>query len=600
MMQGVGSPERVASPRKLRYAVMCEGYVFAEWQARCLEAMFDLPEVELSLLIVNERKKNQSLLTKLGQLRPKHLLFQLWTRGLMRSRAMETRDLAERLARVPMLACRTRFVGKYAEHFAPSDLAEIEAYDLDFILRFSFGIIRGEILQSARFGVWSFHHGDEQRYRGSAPGFWEIARGDPVTGAILQRLTERLDGGVVLKKGHFKTVRYSYRRNLDTILFGAAHWPAEVCRDLVEGCFSYLEESPVQTEAPVYRSPGTFRVVATWGMMLRQLVEEVFRYFFVEEEWAIGFIDCPLGETLSSIEAGAQPVGVREWVVRPDPRGYWADPFVVERNGQRHLLCEDFDYCKGQGKIVIVPLREASGSTTSIHELPIERHASYPCAFEHQGDVYCVPEVFESREIALFKAVEFPRTWERCTILIHDFAGVDPTLFRHRGLWWLVATDAERDPDRDLFAWYSENLFGKWRSHLRNPIKVDIRSARPAGPPLEHEGRLYRPAQDCSRTYGGAVVINRVSRLTPTEFLEDVVGFMPPDPEGPYPDGLHTLTGCSDLTVIDVKRHAFKPCTTWHRFRTIPSRIRQRSRAASYPAQVGWRPDPTPSRTVLR
>jgi len=44
------------------------------------------------------------------------------------------------------------------------------------------------------FGVWSWHHGDEDKYRGGPPAFWEIVNADPVTGALLQRLTERLDG----------------------------------------------------------------------------------------------------------------------------------------------------------------------------------------------------------------------------------------------------------------------------------------------------------------------------------------------------------------------------------------------------------------------
>ncbi len=37
------------------------------------------------------------------------------------------------------------------------------------------------------------------------------------------------------------------------------------------------------------------------------------------------------------------------------------------------------------------------------------------------------------------------------------------------------------------------------------------------------DGALYRPAQDCSVTYGGAVVINRIDRLTPEEFSEQPV-----------------------------------------------------------------------------
>ncbi len=43
---------------------------------------------------------------------------------------------------------------------------------------------------------------------------------------------------------------------------------------------------------------------------------------------------------------------------------------------------------------------------------------------------------------------------------------------------------------------------------------------RPAGALFTVAGQIYRPAQDCSRTYGGAIVINKIERLTPEKFVE--------------------------------------------------------------------------------
>jgi hypothetical protein len=90
-------------------------------------------------------------------------------------------------------------------------------------------------------------------------------------------------------------------------------------------------------------------------------------------------------------------------------------------------------------------------------------------------------------------------------------------------------------------------------------VKVDVRSARPAGTPFVVDGTLYRPAQDCSRTYGGRVTINRVLILTPLAFREEPFAFVDPDPEGPYPDGLHTLSQVGNVTLIDGKRTLFVP-----------------------------------------
>jgi hypothetical protein len=100
---------------------------------------------------------------------------------------------------------------------------------------------------------------------------------------------------------------------------------------------------------------------------------------------------------------------------------------------------------------------------------------------------------------------------------------------------------------------------GEWHAHVGNPIKIDIRSARPAGPPFRHRGDLIRPAQDCSKRYGGSVVFNRVVQLTPFDFLEEPIARLEPDYRGPYPAGLHTVCGAGGVTIIDGARHAFIP-----------------------------------------
>jgi hypothetical protein len=44
--------------------------------------------------------------------------------------------------------------------------------------------------------------------------------------------------------------------------------------------------------------------------------------------------------------------------------------------------------------------------------------------------------------------------------------------------------------------------------------------------------------------------------LSPTVFDEETVAVLRPATAGPYPDGLHTLTGVGNVTLVDGKRHA--------------------------------------------
>ena len=95
---------------------------------------------------------------------------------------------------------------------------------------------------------------------------------------------------------------------------------------------------------------------------------------------------------------------------------------------------------------------------------------------------------------------------------------------------------------------------GPWTPHAQNPVVVDVRCARAAGPPFAVDGALYRPGQDCSATYGGAVVIARIDELDPLRYAETIVSRVEAPRTGPYRDGLHTVSVSGDTIVLDGKR----------------------------------------------
>ncbi len=68
-------------------------------------------------------------------------------------------------------------------------------------------------------------------------------------------------------------------------------------------------------------------------------------------------------------------------------------------------------------------------------------------------------------------------------------------------------------------------------------------------------------------------MINRVLRLTPTEFKEEPAAAVEPFSVSPFPDGIHTLSAVGEITLIDSKRHRFDPSA-------IPYVIRNRPVAA--------------------
>jgi hypothetical protein len=108
--------------------------------------------------------------------------------------------------------------------------------------------------------------------------------------------------------------------------------------------------------------------------------------------------------------------------------------------------------------------------------------------------------------------------------------------------------------DCRLLIYHADHFEGPWIPHLANPVKVDIRSARPGGTPFHVGESLYRPAQDCSESYGCRLALNRITTLTPTSFAEETVRVLRPHPSWPCRDGFHTLSGEGDWTILDAKR----------------------------------------------
>ena len=247
------------------------------------------------------------------------------------------------------------------------------------------------------------------------------------------------------------------------------------------------------------------------------------------------------------------------WLPEPGGSRFWADPFAIQNDGGLEVLFEDFDYAHG-GKGVISSVRLPEGFDAAEARPVAERrgHMSYPFLIEHEGEIYCLPETCEEQRLVLMRATRFPDQWEEVAVLLEGFPAVDATLFEYADRWWLFATNEASGASVKLYAWHAPSPLGPFEAHALNPIKNDVRSARPAGRPFMSAGQMMRPAQDCSTTYGGAITLNRIVALTPTTFEEQPAGRLAPEPDGPYPDGLHTVSSAGRVTVIDGKVDRFR------------------------------------------
>ena len=266
------------------------------------------------------------------------------------------------------------------------------------------------------------------------------------------------------------------------------------------------------------------------------------------DPWYLGFSWDAAGATSS------HPLGdiTRYVPLRPPSGFFWADPFVV-RDGERYfVLFEELKFTEERGYLRAMELgpNGALESPRTILDLPY--HLSYPFVFEYEGSTYLLPEMSLEGRLELYRAVRLPYEWVLDRVIMDDAHLIDATIAQIDGRWWMFACRyleglAEWN---DLVLFHADSPFGPWEPHRANPVVSDVRFARPAGSLYRADGQWFRPAQDCTHTYGGGIRIQRIVRLTETEYVEEE--FSQIEAGGP-PNGCHTVNRVGALSVIDLK-----------------------------------------------
>jgi hypothetical protein len=269
--------------------------------------------------------------------------------------------------------------------------------------------------------------------------------------------------------------------------------------------------------------------------------------------WRIGIVQ----GRAADLAAGGLEAAPIAWVPEGPPFTFLADPFGLWRDERLFVFAEAYDYRTRRGVIDVLEFDRALRLQARRTALSEPWHLSYPFVFEADGETWMAPEAHRSGALTLYRCVEFPDRWEPAGRFELDTPAIDPTVFRHDGLWWLAysPTGPQSAKQGRLHLAWAKSLVGPWRTHPMNPVRIDRSSSRPGGTPILAGGALGLPVQDCSRTYGGAIRILRIDALTPDEFRAEAgPPLTPPVSALDWKDGLHTFSACDDLTLIDVKR----------------------------------------------
>ena len=213
-------------------------------------------------------------------------------------------------------------------------------------------------------------------------------------------------------------------------------------------------------------------------------------------EWAIGLYR---GKTLDTLV----PYGDRNPIIRGndfrDINGSAvADPFAIRHKDAWYVFFELF--FKGTDQAVIGCSRSPNLADWKPQGIVLKQphHLSYPFVFEHEGEIYMMPESKSVKRVDIYRAVDFPKKWVfEKTILRGRY--MDCSMVYHQGRYWIFA--GWRSYWLRLF--HSPNPLGPWTAHWMPSIRRYSRSStRPGGRPVVINHQLVRFSQDNTLYYG--------------------------------------------------------------------------------------------------
>jgi hypothetical protein len=535
---------------------------FAEVIDHILQSDF----ARLELLIVNneqgdsDAQPQRSLLRKAWNVigskqRRRLLLFSLYQRWDQRhvDPATDPNVLVDCTAKfaavesIPVIPIRNRFV-----HRLPDEVVRrIREKRVDVLIRFGFNILRGDILSAARCGVWSYHHGDGDFYRGGPSHLWEIVEQNPLSGVMLQILTEELDAGKVLCKGWFATQPgLSLAQNRVQPYWGASTFVIQKLRELhMFGCEKLLNDArvgnPFRGRKPIYKAPTNFEMLRWLAPALATKVYRKLTRRTKIKHWRLAIRS---GGPLIADSTGSPDLSGFRWIDSP-PGRFYADPFLIEEGGRRWCFFEDFDYATNKGRISCAEI----GDNRAFDAVPVlERpyHLSYPCIFRAANDLYMIPESVAAGAVELFRCDRFPDRWTLVRKLL-ELPAVDTTMWFDADRFWLFVTLQEpRGFALQLLLFSAAMLTGPWIPHPANPLSTDIRTSRGAGRIFRHRGKIFRPSQDCSEYYGRRFTLNEIVALDADRY-EETRGVTVEPSWAPGLIGTHTYSQLGEIEVID-------------------------------------------------
>lgn len=263
--------------------------------------------------------------------------------------------------------------------------------------------------------------------------------------------------------------------------------------------------------------------------------------------WAIGFVKDGLQGVFSD-----NPQYM--WVRDPYKNERWfADPFILDvTDDYIFLLVEEMRYAVHKGRIAKLTVNRRTMVIEKMDILLEEAtHLSFPNIWRDGDDIYVYPENHDSGKLNLYKLVDNATRLEKVKVLV-DAPLTDAVMTNIFGEQQIFSTKMPNPNGNELFVY---TLDKQLKLKNSDSVRFEDNHARMAGQFFVYEGKIYRPAQDCNETYGGAVIIEEVAKGGDKFIFKKVKRLT--SKHSFLRIGMHTLNEYKGVVVVDVRGYEY-------------------------------------------
>ncbi|MCK5810527.1 MAG: hypothetical protein KAH00_05530 [Cocleimonas sp.] len=441
---------------------------------------------------------------------------------------------------------------KNVEKKKMADTEKADLSELDFAINLSEQPLPDALLKQPKLGVWSIFMGDNEKVSSQLTAINDFISENDVVTIGLQLETLKDEANITLHKSQAAIDMASLCRTAEQCLHKSAQFIPQYLAQMQHGKGVTLLEF-AQTKAIKNSISLTESASLIW-QSVKRVGKKMDHKYRAKEQWALIYADSA-SKASSQTEHNANLNFASFKTLTPPQDRFWADPFVVSRDNKNYIFFEELLFERDLGHLCCMELYADGRHSEPVKILEKPYHLSYPFVFQYKNEDYMIPESGEQECVQLYKCTEFPYQWTFEKNLLENTQAYDSTVFGYNGRWWLfacIAVDRKSSSTEDLHLFYADSpISDHWQAHPMNPIVSDAATARPAGNIFEHNNKIYRPSQNCARSYGAGLNLCEITQLTTTNYSEKVVSKIFPDWDKRL-KGLHTFNANDNITVSDV------------------------------------------------